>query len=614
MPIVPTYDIPQVTPGALPAARQTTPDRLMPANSIGAEQQIKMGAAGQQFGNTLNDIEVAHQIIDNENKSKNTVSGFTSAGNAVTHGTPDDKGNPSPDAYLTKSGQEAVDSYDVTQKTLQDLKQKALDDMDNDAQRQLAKPMLDRQYEAFATKVAEHKDQQLKVAGLTSSSTLIAAKADSARTSLNVTTDKFTPVADLASPEANTPYQHDLRTVINEANHQVDIQNGVNFGRNGGDDATVRAQLVKTQVAKVYVSVLDNLLHGGSGQAMGALDPASLAIAKGYYAGVKDQLPDGVRTQYGAAIDAAEGSASALDVALKARDGAPNNIKGQASYVEAQYRARAISKTAYDGAMSELSVRNSMDADALNKGVKSAMGNIYGQIQDAQQKGVPFTESMIPAGTRAFLNGQGMGPSVRSMFNASDNVSPTPATDQQYLSIVGRLAANPADYLLSGPRSLVGEMQGLPRQQQAQVMEKYLSVDKNAVKNNVTMQQVGEVSPVLAAAGIIDSKGKKTPQYEPFVGAFQQAVSDWQDANKRKPTTTELNAIAKGQLQKVTTASHWYGDDTAPVFALGGASLPIPQADAASMTAAYRKAHGVDPTPIQLQSVYKKLLTLRGAK
>lgn len=207
MPIVPTYDIPQVTPGALPAARQTTPDRLMAANSIGAGQQAKLGAAGQQLGNTFNDIEVAHQIQINENKAKDADTAYMTGANAILHGTPDSNGNPSPDAYMTKMGGDAVNSFDATTKALSDLKRQTLDGLDNDAQREAAKHALDTRYEAFATKAAAHKDQQLKVYGIASATSRAEAASDSAKTLYNPITDH--PVLADPSGEVVAGFQRD---------------------------------------------------------------------------------------------------------------------------------------------------------------------------------------------------------------------------------------------------------------------------------------------------------------------------------------------------------------------------------------------------------------------
>lgn len=579
--IVPTYDLPQVAASALPAARQTTPDRLMAANAIGAEQLVKLGAAGQQLGNTFNDIDVAHQILDNENKTKSTVAGLISEYNAVVHGTPDAEGNPAPDAYLTKSGQGAVDSYDVTQKKLRELKQKALDNMDNEAQRQLARPILDQQYEAFATKVAEHKDRQFKVAGLTSSTTLIAAKADSAPTSLNVITDKKLPVTDLASPEANTPYQHDLRTVINEANHIVDLQNGVYFGRNGGDDAVVRTQMVKSQLEKVYVSVIGHLY------ASGKAGDGSTQIAKSYFDQVKGELSPAVRDDIEGKLNHATAADNLVTAQLALsgkggfqaqRDALTEAFKGKDGDVK-------IGGVRVDGEMykhlqSDIDYREGKAHQQIELGKARAMGDAQRWVLDQQKAGVATIDVLqMPKALLNSVQAAGGLASLSSFAQRSDsgNITPTPTTDNQYLAVLGRLTANPADYLLGGPRSIVTDMQGLPRQQQAQIMEAYMHVDKDAVKNNVTMQQVNEVTPVLAAAGIIDAKGKKTPEYEPFVGSFQQAVSDWQDTNKRKPTTTDLTAIAKGQLQKVVVASHWYGDDKAAIYAIKPNEVATPQ-------------------------------------
>ena len=200
--------------------------------------------------------------------------------------------------------------------------------------------------------------------------------------------------------------------------------------------------------------------------------------------------------------------------------------------------------------------------------------------------------------------------------NQNDDVVPTPSTDKQYLSLRGNLIAHPDAYL-NGNRDVVQEMQGLPRQQQDEIMGLYGGIDKNAAKNNVTMQQVNQVMPVLASAGIIDAHGKKTAQYEPFVGAFQKSVSDWQAANKKTPTTQDLTNIAKGELQNVTTATHMFWPDTkVPLYKMAANdSAVIPPDDLSGITNSFKKAnHGASPSPVQLQTIYKNLLMKRGAQ
>jgi len=365
VPIVPTYDIPQVTPGALPAARQTTPDRLMAANSIGAEQLVKMGAAGQQLGNTFNDIDVAHQIQVNENKAKDADTAYMTGANAILHGTPDSKGNPSPGAYLTKMGGDAVDSFDATTKALSDFKQQLLDGLDNDAQRQAAKHVLETRYEAFATKAAEHKDQQLKVYGIASATSRADAASDLAKTLYNPITDRPVLAYDPTNPEANTPYQQNLQTAKVEANHIVDLRYGVNAAPD------VRAQMVKAQMEKVYVGIIGHLYESGKA------GDGSTQIAKGYFDQVKSELSPAVRDDIQGKLHAA----ATQDRVLTYSDQIFDTVRGekaQMSQVRKDFEAGKL-----DGKEREL-----IEARIEHRAAKQRMddnentASVIGQAQD----------------------------------------------------------------------------------------------------------------------------------------------------------------------------------------------------------------------------------------
>jgi hypothetical protein len=586
----------------------------MAANSMGAEQLIKLGAAGQQLGNTFNDIEVAHQIIDNENKTKSTVAGLISEYNAVVHGTPDADGNPAPDAYLTKSGQGAVDSYDVTQKKLRELKQKALDNMDNEAQRQLARPILDQQYEAFATKVAEHKDQQFKVAGLTSSTTLIAAKADSAPTSLNVITDKKLPVADLASPEANTPYQHDLRTVINEANHIVDLQNGVNFGRNGGDDAVVRTQLVKSQLEKVYVSVIGHLY------ASGKAGDGSTQIAKGYFDQVKGELSPAVRDDIEGKLNHATAADNLVTAQLALsgkggfqaqRDALTEAFKGKDGDVK-------IGGVRVDGEMykhlqSDIDHREDKAQQQTDRYKAQALGDGQRWVLEQQKKGGVVDVLQMP---KALLTANQAGGHLASLSSlaARDDTKPT-SPDAMFHVLNNFGSGNEQDitkvsdakWLAMRPDFNERDFQRFTKERASQINGDFsASNDPGSVK---TAGFVSTLNAKLEGVGLDIKKEGQSESGRARIAAAQQYARDYviqqqQIAGKRFNDEDTSRALNQLFMKDVEFKGTLWGTNSRKVMATK--INDIPSAERKGITTVLKETGNKNPTETDILTQYWK--------
>lgn len=410
MPIVPIYDRATAAPTQLPGAMQTTPERMLTANSIGAEQQMRAGQAMQQAGEAISQIEVAHQIQINENKAKDADTAYMTGANAILHGTPDANGNTPPTGYLSKMGQDATDSFDATAKALSDLRQKTLDGLDNDAQRQAAKHVLDARYEAFATKAAEHKDKQLKVFGLTAASARIDAASDSAKTMYNPITDKPALGYNPAAPEVNTPYQQALRTAEVEANHLVDLQYGVNA------PADVRAQMVKAQLEKTYVGVISHLYESGNAGGGGT------QIAKNYFDQVKDQLSPAVRDDIQSKLHASAQQDRVLSYSDQIFD-TVHGEKAQMAQVRKDFESGKI-----DGKEREL-----IEARIEHKAAKArADDNEYtasavGQAQDFFIKNPGRSVTDLPKGLYLALERKGQLASIdsfakRGMGNQDDPV------------------------------------------------------------------------------------------------------------------------------------------------------------------------------------------------
>lgn len=593
MPIVPTYDIPQVTPGALPSARQTTPDHLMAANTIGAEQQVSLGAAAQQFGNTLNDIEVAHQIQVNENRAKDADTAYMTGANAILHGTPDDKGNPSPNAYLTKMGGDAVNSFEATTKALNDLKQKALDGLDNDAQRAAAKHILETRYEAFAMKAAAHKEQQLKVYGLASATSRAEAASDSAKTLYNPITDKPVLSYDAANPEKNTPYQQNLQTAKVEANHIVDLQYGVNAAPD------VRAQMVKAQMEKVYVGITGHLYESGKA------GDGSTQIAKGYFDQVKGELSPAVRDDIQGKLHAA----ATQDRVLTYSDQIFDTVRGekaQMSQVRKDFEAGKL-----DGKEREL-----IEARIEHRAAKSRQddneytASVVGQAQDFFIKNPGKSVTDLPKGLYLALERKGNLASIDGFAKRGGNI---PGNNELYNRLMDSAVNTPEAFVKVDPASFMTQLstdqlnhvwaaqRGINKQDlQQQQGDKLVHNTISAVKSSMLAARINlNPKPGTSDADTLDQFNAD------LRGALYQAMQQ----KKGTPLTqNEASEIARDMLkEQALTGMLW--DSHKPVFKMTpeekAATWTVPDEDRRQIIAALQ-SNKMPVTEANIQRLYKQ--------
>lgn len=600
--IVPTYDIPQVAASALPAARQTTPDRLMAANSIGAEQLVKLGAAVQQFGNTLNDIEVAHQIQITENKAKDADTAYMTGANAILHGTPDGKGNPSPNAYLTKMGGDAVNSFDATTKALNDLKQTTLDGLDNDAQRQAAKHVLETRYEAFATKAAVHKDQQLKVYGIASATSRADAASDSAKTLYNPITDKPVLSYDSANPGANTPYQQNLHTAQVEADHIVDLQYGVNAAPD------VRAQMVKTQMEKVYVGIIGHLYESGKA------GDGSTQIAKGYFDQVKDELSPSVRDDIQGKLHASTVQDNVVTVqrALAQTGDFGTQLKALGAAFDNREGGAKIAGVRVDGDMYKQvhSAIKQAEADQQRMNNEHA-ASVLRQAQDflinhpgASVKDLPknLYIGAMRTGNLASIDGfakRGMGNQDDPVLfmNLHDKAAKGGLTQLDIMNARGKVSDSHFDDLMKTYKGI--SKQDAVRLQADSMINKAL--------------QTQDVLSLVTNAGIVTSPKAGSPEaekYAQFTTSARDAVLEAQQ-NNPKLQQEEANKIVRGMVGEAIISKPWYWpNSTKKLYQMTpeekSQEWKIPEPDRNGIIAAYTKAHnGKTPTQAEINYRYQ---------
>ena len=203
------------------------------------------------------------------------------------------------------------------------------------------------------------------------------------------------------------------------------------------------------------------------------------------------------------------------------------------------------------------------------------LGDMMGFLSDANGNPQSFTQAMADPTFSQSYNSLPLVQQrrVQSAFQGQSNML-TPDSARLVDNIKGMAVTDPVAFKNYDIGSLVGK---IPQNELEGIINMRASIDKNSAKNMVTQTQVTSVAPVMSAAGIIDKHGKKTEDYLPFVGKFQQAVSDWQAANKRVPNTSELTQIASGLTATVPTKGVWFGTNQTPAYKVDKNKIAMPQ-------------------------------------
>lgn len=179
--------------------------------------------------------------------------------------------------------------------------------------------------------------------------------------------------------------------------------------------------------------------------------------------------------------------------------------------------------------------------------------------------------------------------------NAKGDTSWTEEKLRNYQRIKGQAASDPAGFLEMDvistdlPTSARKELIGL----QGKMKEK-AEGDPRVTK---AMQVLG---PDLQAAGITR---QNKDEYFQYVGALQDALTDWQEEHKKAPNAAEVKTIG-ARLMQERSGTGWFGTNigASKVF-----NIPVPEKEAEAIKALPTWAEvGITPTDTQIQRIYTR--------
>ena len=223
--------------------------------------------------------------------------------------------------------------------------------------------------------------------------TRIKAAADSAALSFNPLVDKPGLNYDAKGGEASSPYELNLRTVNAEANSLADLQ--------GIRDPDLRAEFIKDQMGKTYVSVISHMVDGIGKGAKNA-NGATIQMAQSYFDAVKDNIPLEQRDKIQSVLKAG----AMQDTVLSYSDSLMDSKKGESAQfaqIRKDFEAGKISGAEREQIESRISHLNSRAREADNQNT----ANVVGQAQDFFIKNPGMTMTDLPPTIYAALERKG---------------------------------------------------------------------------------------------------------------------------------------------------------------------------------------------------------------
>lgn len=275
MPRVPTYDEFQAQPQVLGPTRVDAP--MSPAMAaIPGQQQQQFGQAQIASGNAQAQIALDMQKDVNEAATKEADNAAAEAINALLH---DPK-----NGYLNKQGKAALDLREDTQKSVQDVLQKAGDNMTNDMQRRMFTDVARRRLLMAQEQIDVHAGAQTKVYNKTETT----KRMDNSRkdAAANWTLWNTGRVLEDGTKEPNA-YSTAKATMIAEANHLAESEG---FGPD-------------SETAKSLRLGQTTMLHGDIISTMLAAD--KFKDAKEYYEKNSEEIDPEKRDEFKKALNTA---------------------------------------------------------------------------------------------------------------------------------------------------------------------------------------------------------------------------------------------------------------------------------------------------------------------
>ncbi len=150
MPTVPRFDGPQVTPNTLPQVRVDTPE----FHNYAADQAQQLGRAMSNFGGHMTEIATDAQNEANKTVAKDIDTQATAAIGDVLY-------NPQ-SGYMVKEGKDVVAGYGDATEALKQVRQKALDGVQNTAVRQMVEPVINARMQNALETINRHSGTETR--------------------------------------------------------------------------------------------------------------------------------------------------------------------------------------------------------------------------------------------------------------------------------------------------------------------------------------------------------------------------------------------------------------------------------------------------------------------
>lgn len=168
---------------------------------------------------------------------------------------------------------------------------------------------------------------------------------------------------------------------------------------------------------------------------------------------------------------------------------------------------------------------------------------------------------------------------------------------RNYQKLKGMSQGDPAEFL---GHDVIAE--DLPNSAKRELINLQVRLKANSEADPRVTKALGQLQTDMFNAGITKSQDKE--RYYQFVGALQDALTDFQGDSRRQPTQKDIQTIGSRLLQEQTTHKGWLWDSKSSTF-----EVPVPEGDAETIKSDPAWAQlGITPTDQMVQRVYARKL------
>jgi len=181
--------------------------------------------------------------------------------------------------------------------------------------------------------------------------------------------------------------------------------------------------------------------------------------------------------------------------------------------------------------------------------------------------------------------------------NAKGDQAWTQDVLKEYQGLKGMAQTDPVQFLDTDVTGMK-----LPMSAKRELVNMQIKLKAKPEGDPRVQRAIGILRPTLVAAGIEPTRNKE--QYYQFVGALQDAVSDFTAENKKTPTAKDIQAMGSRLLQEQSTPWMLNPWSKTPVFEV---PVPAPDKEIIKNDPAWSKL-GITPSDEQVQRVYTRRL------